>query len=401
MTHAYVKRGIWISIGLVLVAGLVWALRPAPLLVEVASVTRGTVRATLSGDARTRVKALYSLTAPVDGELERVVFEPGVALAKDAVVARIRPVAPRPLDARSRAEALAAVVSAREGLARAEAAEKEAEVAVEHADSKLARTRQLAQSGAVPQADLEHGGHEAQMAARSLESAQALVRQARADLARASAVAAPVSRPDGTPIVEVRAPIQGQILRVLRESAGPIVAGTPLVEMGDVRGLEIVADLLSSDAASVSTNALATIASWGKGAPLAARVRRVDPAGFTKVSALGLEEQRVRVILDLLNPPPPGLGHDYRVDVAITTWEGADVLRAPSTALFRVNDKWCAFVIREGRARLVNLTTGASDANWTVIERGLSLGDKVLPMPSDAISDGTAVAVLRELRAPG
>ena len=171
--------------------------------------------------------------------------------------------------------------------------------------------------------------------------------------------------------------------------------------MGDVRELEIVVDLLSSDAASVSADALATISSWGKGPPLAARVRRVDPAGFTKVSALGLEEQRVRVILDLLNPPPPGLGHDYRVDVAITTWEGADVLRAPSTALFRVGDKWCAFVIRDGHARLVNLETGAADANWTVIKRGLNQGDKVLPQPSDAISDGTAVAVLREVRAAG
>ena len=114
------------------------------------------------------------------------------------------------------------------------------------------------------------------------------------------------------------------------------------------------------------------------------------------MSALGLEEQRVRVILDLLNPPPRGLGHDYRVDVAITTWEGTDVLRAPSTALFRVSDKWC-----DGRARLVNLETGASDVNWTVIKRGLNQGDKVLPQPSDAISDGTAVAVLREVRAPG
>ncbi len=395
MTH--LKLAIWITVGAAALGGLGWALRPTPLFVEAVKVTRGNVRSTVSGDARTRVKALYTLTAPVDGELERIVFEPGAQLAKDALVARIRPVAPRPLDARSRAEAAAAVVAAREGVARAEAAEKEAEVEVEHTDSKLARTQQLANSGSVPTADLEHGGHEAQMAERSLESAQALVRQARADVARALAVVAPASSTDGAPIVEVKAPIEGQILRVLRESAGPVAVGTAIAEMGDVRSIEIAADLLSSDAASVREGAFATVTGWGNGPPLSATVRRVAPAGFTKVSALGLEEQRARVTLDLVGAPPQGLGHDYRVDVAITTWEGTNVLRVPSTALFRVGDKWSAFAIRAGRARLTSVETGPSDANFTVISRGLNEGEQVIPQPSDALKDGMRVEILREL----
>lgn len=389
------KRAIWIVIGLILFGTLAWALRPTPLLVEIATVSRGDVRSTVTGDARTRVKALYTLTAPVDGELERIVFDPGASLTKDAVVARIRPVAPRPLDARSRAEAAAAVVAAREGVSRAEASEKEAEVEVEHVESQLVRTRQLAQSGSVPAADLEHGGHEAQMARRSLESAQALVRQARADLARALAVVGPSSGSSGDASIDVKAPATGKVLRVLRESAGPVAAGTALAEMGDLKDLEIVADLLSSDAASVREGAAATITGWGTGPALSAKVRRIDPAGFTKVSALGLEEQRARVTLDLDSAPPAGLGHDYRVDVAITVSEAKNVLRVPSTALFRVNEQWAAFVIRDGRAKPAVVETGASDANFTVARRGLNEDERVIPQPSDALQDGVRVEALR------
>ncbi|HET7542367.1 MAG TPA: HlyD family efflux transporter periplasmic adaptor subunit [Polyangiaceae bacterium] len=401
MTRAPIRRSIWAAIGLAVIALLVRALRPEPLLVEVAAVTRGTVRSIVSSEGRTRVKALYTVTAPVDGELDRIVFDPGAELNAESVVARIRPIAPRPLDARSRAEAAAAVVAAREGLARAEAAEREAEVGVEHVQSQFARTQKLAESGSTPQADVEHGGHQVLMAQRGLEAAQALVRQARADLARATAVIAPLSENGAVAVVEVKSPVKGQVLRVLRESGGPVATGTPLVEMGDVRDAEIVADLLSSDAALVRPGALATVSGWG-GAPLSAMVRRVDPAGFTKVSALGLEEQRVRTVLDLKEPPPQGLGHDYRVDVAIAVWEGKDVLRLPSTALFRSADKWATFAIRDGRARLIQVETGPSDETSTVITRGLAAGEKVILQPSDAIQDGTRVGILREVSAqPG
>jgi HlyD family secretion protein len=398
MTRPVVKRTIWIGAGIVAVVSMAWMLRARPLLVEVARVSRGSLTATVSAEGRTRVKELYVVTAPVDGELERVAIEPGVELSQDAIVARIRPVVARPLDARSRAEAAAAVIAAREAVARADATERGAEVAAEHVQSKLARTRQLAASGSVAQAELEHGGHELEGSKQSLESARAAAREARAHLARATALVATTSRSDAANALTVKSPVRSRVLRVLRESAGPVAAGTPLVELGDIGQLEVVADFLSSDAASVRAQASAMLSAWGGEPPLSARVRRVDPAGFTKVSALGLEEQRVRVVLDLTEPPPPGLAHDYRVEVAIAVWEGKDVLRVPSTALFRVGNSWAAFAMRDGRARLTNVQTGPSDATWTVVRSGLAEGETVIPQPSDAIEEGTRVEVLREVR---
>jgi HlyD family secretion protein len=263
-------------------------------------------------------------------------------------------------------------------------------VGIEHADSELSRSRTLAEKGAVPAAEAEHAGHESERRHRALESARAAVRETKAELARASALVAPAGGP-GDPAVVVTAPVAGRILRVVRESAGPIAAGAPIVELGDPRHLEISAELLSSDAASVRVGANATITGWGGPRALAARVRRIDPAAFTKISALGLEEQRVRVILDLVDPLPPGLGHDYRVDVAITTWTGTNVLRVPSTALFRSGARWAVFVIHEDRARLVFVELGPSDGDWTVAERGLSSGDVVVAHPSDQIRDGVRV----------
>jgi len=396
MARASVRHGIWIGMGITLVAGAVWLLRPQPPLVEAATVTRGPLRATIGEEGHTRVRQLYTLAAAVDGELERIVVEPGATLLEGSVVARIRPIASRPLDARARAEAAAAVVAAREGVARADAAEQEARVAVEHVESKLARTRTLAAAGAVPPADLEHGGHELQMAKQSLESTRAAARQMRADLARALATIAPASAGGPGSAIEVKSPARGQVLRVLRESAGPVAAGAALVEVGNLEEIEIVADLLSSDAALVRSGSMALVSGWG-GPPLPARVRRVDPAGFLKVSALGLEEQRVHVTLDLSEPPPVGLGHDYRVNVAIVVWEGTDVLRVPSTALFRVGGDWTAFAIRDGHARLSKVGTGASDATSTVVTSGLVEGERVIPQPSDALSDGMRIEILREL----
>jgi HlyD family secretion protein len=395
MARSRSRRFIWAALAAASVALVAWLLRPEPLMVEAATVTRGPLRATVMSEGRTRVKSLYVVTSPVDGDLERLTLDPGAVVTPETIVARIRPAASRPLDARSRAEAGAAMVAAREAVARAEASEREASVAVEHAESKLARTRKLAQTDSAPQADLEHAGHEAEMAQATLDSARAAVREARADLARANAVLSPASGPAGIAL-EVPSPAAGKILRVLHQNAGPIAAGAPLLEVGDVSALEIVADLLSSDAATVEAGAAAAVSGWG-GQPLAARVRRVDPAGFTKVSALGLEEQRVEVVLDFVERPPPGLGHDYRLELAIVVWQGNDVLRVPTTALFREGARWATFAILDGRARLTTVDTGPSDVTSTVVERGLASGERVIPQPSDAIKDGTRIAILRSL----
>jgi HlyD family secretion protein len=385
-----VIRIVWAAIALAAIAGVAWALRPRPIAVDTVVAGRGDLTATVRGEGRARVKDLFIVTAPVDGEFERFLGEPGDPVPAGATIARIQPIAPRPLDARTRAQARAAVSAARAAVARAEATGREATVAVEHADSELVRSRKLAERGAVPTAEAEHAGHESERRHRALESARAAVREARAELARAAALVVPVGGP-GDPAVGVTAPVAGRILRVIRESAGPIAAGTPIVELGDPTCLEVAAELLSSDAASVRVAADALVSGWGGPRPLTARVRRVDPAAFTKISALGLEEQRVRVILDLIDPPPPGLGHDYRVDIAITTWVGTDVVRVPSTALFRSGSRWAVFVVREGTARLVPVELGPSDGDWTVVERGLAAGEVVVSHPSDLIREGVRV----------
>lgn len=390
------KLVVWLGGLGALVAAVAWSLRPQPIVASVATVTRGALASTVSAEGRTRVTDLYVVSAPVDGQLERVVAQPGDTVAAGATVAEIRPAASRPLDPRTRAEASAAVTTAEAAVARADAAEREARVALEHADSLLSTARQLTEKGAAPRADLEHRGHEAEMRRRGAEGAAAAARQARAELARARAVLIPTTAKPGQP-TPVQAPIAGRILRVLRESAGPIAAGTPLLELGDTTHLEVHADLLSSDAANVRPAADAVITGWGGPKPIRARVRRIDPAAFTKVSALGLEEQRVHVILDLADAAPPGLGHDYRVDAAVVVWEGKDVLRAPSTALFRSTDRWTVFLVRDGRARKTLVEIGPSDGTSTVITSGLGVGDHVIVQPSDAIDDGTRV----DARDPG
>lgn len=385
-----VRRIVWATAAVAATAAIAWALRPRPIAVDTVAIARGSLTAAVSGEGRTRVKDLFVVASPVDGQFERLVAQPGDPVTAGATIARIQPIAPRPLDARTRAQANAAVAAARAAVARAEATEREAMVAIEHADSELARSRTLAEEGAVPAAEAEHAGHESQRRHRALDSARAAVREAKAELVRAAALVVPAGG-SGDPAVIVTAPVGGRILRVIRESAGPIAAGAPIVELGDPTCLEIVAELLSSDATSVRIGATATITSWGGPRPLAALVRRIDPAAFTKISALGLEEQRVRVVLDLVDPLPPGLGHDYRVDVAITTWSGTDVLRVPSTALLRSGDRWAVFVVRNDRAGLVPVELGPTDGDWTVVERGVAPGDLVIVHPSDQIRDGVRV----------
>lgn len=385
----HAKRWWWIIVGLAVAAALAWTLKPEPVASTTALVTRGTLAATVRAEGRARVRDLYVVAAPVDGQLERVTVQPGDGIDVNGSVATIRPAESRPLDARTRAEAKAAVVAAKAAVARAEAAEEEARVALEHADSQRDTTRKLAASGAATANDLTHRGHESEMRKSGMAAATAALAQARAELARAQSVVGTESVPGQ--LTSVRSPIAGRILRVLRESAGPIATGTPLVEVGDVKRLEVDADLLSSDAAEVREGAAATITGWGGPQPLLAHVRRIDPAAFTKVSALGLEEQRAHVVLDLADPPPSGLGHDYRVDVAIVVWEGKDVVRVPSTALFRVGDRWATFRVLDGRARKMLVEVGATDRTLTVVTNGLREGDEVITQPSDAIADGTRV----------
>lgn len=380
-----------LSLALVATVAVVWALRPKPVAVEIATATRGPLAATVTAEGRSRVKDLYVLTAPVDGNLERITVEAGDSVPRGTIVARIVPLTPRPLDARSRAEAVAAASAARAGVAAAEATQKEAEAALTHAQSELATARTLVAQRAAATNSLEHAEHQAEIRRQAMEAARAATQAARSELARAQALVAPAPARSAGPAAVVRSPVAGRLLRLVREDAGPVVAGAPLLEIGNISTLEFVADLLTTDAMMARAGAAATIRDWGGSRQIAARVRRIEPGAFTKVSALGLEEQRVRVVLDPAESPPTGLGNDFHVSVSIVVWNGANVLAIPSTALFRAGEHWAVFAIRDGRARLTQVTPGPSDGVRTVIEEGLSEGEEVIVQPSDLIRDGTRV----------
>ena len=383
-----------IAVAVALVGGIAWALRPRPIAVETAKAARGVLEATVTAEGKTRIRDLFVVAAPVDGELVRISFRAGDTVSSETVIARIWPVAPRPLDVRSRAEALAAVSAARAAIERAEAAEKEAVGALTHAESQLATTRMLSSAGAAASKDFEHAGHEVEIRHRAVEASRAALNVARADLVRANAVATVSTDQAGGTATPVRSPASGRILRVLRESAGPVAAGTPLVQLGNVGAIEIVADFLTTDAMSVKSGAKAIIRDWGGSEALAARVRQIDPGAFTKVSALGVEEQRVPIVLDLVGERPPAFGNDFHVNVAIIVWTGHDVLTVPSTALFRVGESWAVFVVRDGRAHVTRVTVGRSDGTRSVVEQGLGEGEEVVIQPSDALQDGSRVVVL-------
>jgi HlyD family secretion protein len=399
MTRRF-KQSLSLAAGFGVIALVVLALRPSAHPVATAQVTRGPLASTISAEGRSRIRDVYVVTSPVDGTLERIGFNAGDSIASGAIVARLRPIASRPLDERSRAGAVAAVASARAALDQAEARQAEAVAAALHADSVVATSRRLLKSNAVPAKTVEHEGHEAEIQHRAADAARATTELARSELARVRTQLLSASDASLGPTVLVRAPAAGRILRVLRESAGPISTGTPLIELGNVTTLEVTVDLLTADAASVHPGAAATIRDWGEARPIAARVRRVDPAAFTKVSALGLEEQRVRVVLDLAELTPPALGHDFRVTVAIVVWTGQGVLAIPSTALFRSGDRWAVFTVEKGRARVRQVTPGPSDETRTVITAGVREGEQVIAQPSDAINDGTRVATAPLRRAP-
>jgi len=383
-----------IAIVLAIVGGIAWLLRPRAVTVETATATRGTLETTVNAEGKTRVKSLFVVAAPVDGELERIALKAGDIVSASAVIAQVRPAASRPLDSRSRAEAVAAVGAARAAVQRAEAAEQEAAAALVHAESASLTSARLAKEGVVASKEAEHAGHEREIRREAVQVSRAAVEQTRAELVRAEAAAGTSADAQSRGVTAVRSPTAGRVLRVIRESAGPVAAGTPLVEIGNTSGIEIVADFLTTDAVSVRPGAPATIRDWGGDETLIARVRQVDPGAFTKVSALGLEEQRVPIVLDLVSERPASLGHDFHVNVAIVVWRGDDVLTVPSTALFRVGERWAVFVLRDGRAHLTRVVVGRSDATRSVIEQGLNAGDQIVVQPSDALTDNVRVLAL-------
>jgi HlyD family secretion protein len=370
------------------------ALWPSAVTVDLASVSRGPLVVTIDEEGRTRVRDRFVVAAPVTGRVLRIELEPGDRVARGDVVARLQPESPPLLDARTRAEALAAVDSTQASLGHARAEEQRARAGLAQAQRDLARTRRLTTAGVTTTQDLEAREADALVAEEAVNAAAFAVRAASAEVERAQARVGTSVSAGGSGAVAVKAPVDGVVLQRLRESESVVPAGEPLIEIGDPGQIEIVTDLLSTDAVRVRPGARAMIEQWGGETALAATVRRIEPAGFTKVSALGVEEQRVNVVLDFVDEgeDSASLGDAYRVETRIVLWEAPNVMKVPTNALFRDNTQWAVYVVSGGRARRTIVEVGHQTAQEAEVLDGLSEGAMVIVHPGDLVHDGTRVA---------
>ena len=390
------------TVGLLALAALaVLAFRPAPVPVETARVERGDVSVTIDEEGETRVRDRFVITAPIDGRVARIALHAGDTVEQGTVVARMNPL---PLDPRRRAEAAAQLDAAEAARREAEARVERAQAAYEQARRSADRARRLGAVGTIgkeerelselnetaTQKELDASRFAAQAAAFTLEAARAALLAPGSEGGTAWVRAC---EHEGEGCLELRSPVAGVVLRVPQESERVVSLGTPLLELGDPTALEIVVDVLSTDAVKVPPGAVARLDQWGGADALTARVRLVEPSGFTKVSALGVEEQRVNVIADFVTPPGP-IADGYRVEVHIVVWEGSDVLKVPTSALFRRQGAWCVFVVDSGRARRRQVEVGQRSATDAQVLGGLEAGETVIVHPSDQVDDGVRVRPL-------
>jgi HlyD family secretion protein len=383
------------AVVLAVVAAIVWSFVPGPVEVDLGRVTRGALRVTVDEEGKTRVRERYVVSAPLGGRLRRIPLRAGDAVvAGETVLAVIDPTDPTLLDARAVAEAEARVRAARAARERAGPELARARAAHELAARQLERARKLFATKVLSRQELDEVESRERIAAEELKAARFAVEIAafELDVAEAALVRTRPGGPDGAGLA-IRSPIDGKVLRLFEESETVVAPGMHLLEIADPTDLEVEIDVLSSDAVRVNPGAAVLLEHWGGERPLAGRVRVVEPGGFTKVSALGVEEQRVNVIVDLLDPPAarPHLGDGYRVDARIIVWEGEDVLMVPSGALFRHGESWAAFAVRGGRARLATVEIGRQNASEAQVLRGLAEQDVVVLHPSDRIEDGVSI----------
>lgn len=380
----------WILAGLAGVAALAWVIAgpSGRIKVETEVVTRGPISVTVEEEGRTRLRDLYLVASPVAGRVGRITAREGKQVIKDDLLARIYA---NPADPREAGISRAQLEAAEARRLDVSAQVEKALLVSEQAEKELRRALHLFSAGAVSQEEVERARLAATSAGRDLAGGRASLRTADAEVqaARASLVSINPAGLAG-PTVDVRAPIAGRVLRVLEQSSRVVQAGTPLIELGDVTGIEGVIDVLSEDAVRIQPGNPVTIDQWGGETDLTGQVRMVEPRAFTRVSALGVEEQRVHVLVDLVDPPP-SLGVGYRLEARIAVWSAENALRVPTSALFQHNGGWAAFAVRDGRAERRKLSIGQQSAEITEVREGLGEGDRVILYPSALVDDGVRV----------
>lgn len=382
------------AVSLAVVAFIVWGLLPKPIPVDAAEVARGPLTVSVLEEGQTRIRNRYVVSPPISGYLKRVPVRAGDKILEgETLLASVVSMQSSFLDPRARAQAEAVVNSA-------EAAQMQRDEEINRANSELslarkelARTAQLKKTGAVSGREFDAAESRVEVLLNQLESAKFGLKVAEFEFAQAKAALVRADSPDdGEPIL-VKAPVDGAVLNVFEESARAVTAGMPIMEVGDPTDIEMEVELLSSDAVNVKPGADVAIEQWGGDAPLAGKVTVVEPGGYTKISALGVEEQRVKVRADFVDLPPGVFGDRYRVEARITTWTSDDVLKVPVGALFRRGNEWMTFVIRGGVARETLVEIGHNDGIEAEVLGGLGVGVPVILHPPDTVADGARVEV--------
>lgn len=387
-------RTLVVTLTLILLAALLlWGFRDPPVRVDVAEVHSGPFRITLSEEGRTRLADRFEVTAPITGHIDRVLLEPGDRIRPGDALFRIHPPASAPLDARSRAQAEAQLARAESSLSAART-----QVAAEKARADLARTElerveQLVNRGFLPSDALDRARAEAQQASALLRSARFSVDVARYERDNAEATLAVAGGSPAAEAITVSAPVSGVVLRKFRESEGAIQMGEPVLSLGNMASLEVEVDVLSSDAVRLRPGMTVELERWGGDGVLPGRVRRIEPSAFTKVSALGVDEQRVWVIVDLGQDIPEGLGDGFRVEALFVLDADEQVRQAPASAIFRDQDQWYSFVVRDGTAVRQSVEPGRLSGLTREILGGLAAGERVVVHPPSSLADGDRVEI--------
>ena len=392
------RRLIVISIMATVILAVAYGFMPRPVPVEVVKAMRGALRVTIEEEGMTRVKDRFIISSPVSGYKRRIELEVGDQVKKGQTVVVLEPVRSSVLDPRSRAEAEASVSAALAALNSAQENARAAAADAEYSRQKLERNRKLYEVGYIARDLLEQAESEAKRTEANRLSAEAAVKTASSELQRARA-ALRYSAAEGTvdhgEIVAVRTPVSGRVLKIHRESEGAVNAGDPLIDIGDPSNLEVKAEVLSADAVNIKTGTPIIFERWGGDKPLTGKVKTIEPAAFTKISSLGVEEQRVLVIADITSIPESWqrLGDGYRVEASFIIWEGKDVLKVPASALFRKGVGWAVFVMKDRKSHLREVRVGHRNGLEAEIISGVPEGEMVIVNPDESVRDGGRVRI--------
>jgi HlyD family secretion protein len=391
------RRKLWV-IGIILVVflAIMYGFLPMTQQVDFVTITRGPLQVTIEEEGRTRLKERFVISAPTTGYMRRIKAKVGDPIEKGEPVAILEPLRSQALDPRSRAEAEVVVSAAEASLAAAMEKERAVTADADYIEKRLVRITNLYSRGSVAKDQFDQTDSEAKKARAVQRSAKAAVDVARSELERAKTTLqnfSPVQRTGENNTVEVTSPVNGTVFRIYRESEGAVHAGEPLMDIGNAGKLEVRVEVLSSDAVRIKQGTPVLFKRWGRDEPLTGDVRLVEPAGFTKVSSLGVEEQRVLVIVDITSPPEMWrvLGDGYRLETHFVVWESKDILQVPTSALFRSGKEWAVYVEENGKARRRVVEVGQRTGLTAELISGLKENERVLAYPDDTISDGTRI----------